>query len=56
MRRKEVIIICPRCDEKRGEVFAIATEDRPDCWRHEPVPNPMPKTCSYCNTILERAK
>ena len=56
MRRKEAIIICPHCDEKRGEVFAVATEDRPGFWRNEPTPNPMPKTCSHCATILERAK
>ena len=56
IKRPEAIIICPKCDEKVGEVFAVATEDRPDVWMNQTVPLVIPKQCPHCDTITERAR
>jgi len=55
MTRVECLVRCMKCDVTVGKVFA-STKDNDYVWHNKPVPNPMPKFCKLCNSVLQRVE
>ena len=50
--RLECVVGCLHCDTVIGRVFA--KERAPGMWINRSVPDPLPKQCSICNSVIER--
>jgi len=45
---------CLVCKTVVGVINEVQDEKRPEVWRNECVPNPMPRNCAKCGEILVR--
>lgn len=58
IQRLECYVRCVKCDITVGKVMATLRHDSQqdvEVWHNVPTPDPMPKYCKVCSSVLQRA-